>query len=111
VRLRVASIEEYDYARVLALTLEGEGLTARLELPRKLLDEIGWRPSQGEEVEVALEGERGSLEDWEIVMSGRVLRASEGEVAYTFGGLLLVVRGAGVRPLSKAYLKLRRTAR
>lgn len=109
-KLRVSSVERYDYAKVLALTMSGEGLEARLELPIAIADEIGWRPAAGDVVELELAAGAGDLDAWEIVLSGTLLRAGEGQVAYTFGGLLFTLKGPSVEPLKRVYLKLRRAA-
>ncbi|MEM0023747.1 MAG: hypothetical protein QXJ38_02480 [Thermofilaceae archaeon] len=107
-KLKVAKVEKYDYADVALLVMEGEGLTASLEVPIKILEEVGWRPAAGDEVELVLGEELGSTDEWDIVMSGKPLKASEGKIAYTFGGLLLTVMGPEQKPLEKVYLKLRR---
>lgn len=108
VRLKVLGIEGYDYADILALEMEGENVRARLELPLKILEEAGWTPSRGEEVNLELAEELGQLNDWEIVLSGKLLRSGEEEVTYSFGGLLFTLRGAVANRPKKAYLKLRR---
>lgn len=107
-RLRVSRAEKLDYARVLVLEMEGEGVSARLELPIKVLEEIGWHPSPGDEVEVEVEREPRSVDEWEVVMSGRLLKAGRGEITYTFGGLLFTLVDSSAEPLKKTYLMLRR---
>ena len=106
-RLRVSSIETYDYAKVAALTMSGEGFEVRLELPLQVLDETGWEPAAGDELELELSADAGDVDAWEIVLSGTLLKAGENEVTYTFGGLLCTVKGAEVKPFKKVYLKLR----
>jgi len=109
VRLRVSQAEKYDYTDVVALTMVGEGVEARLELPVRVMEEAGWYPPPvGAEVEVELAQEPGGLDEWEIALSGVLLKRGEGLVAYTFGGLLLTLRGAVGEPPRKVYLKLRR---
>lgn len=107
-RLKVARVEEYDYAYVSSLEMQGEGFSVLLELPYKILEEVDWRPAPGDEVELVLDEALGGMEEWEIVMSGKLLKTSEGRVVYTFGGLLLTLMGSEVKPLKKVYLKLKR---
>jgi hypothetical protein len=108
VKLRVTSVELYDYTKVAALAMSGEGgAEVRLELPLQVVDEVGWGPKAGDEVELELSASAGDLDAWDIVLSGSLLKAGEGAVTFTFGGLLCTVRGAGIEPLKRVYLKLR----
>lgn len=106
-RLRVSSVETYDYAKVAALTMSGEGFEVRLELPLRVLNEVGWEPAAGDELELELSADAGDVDAWEVVLSGTLLKAGESEATYTFGGLLCTVKGAEVKPFKKVYLKLR----
>ena len=106
-KLSVTSLENYDYASIVAITMEGEGYKVKLELPQKVLDEVGWRPSVGDGIEMRLESEAGNLDEWDIVLSGTLLKRERGLVAYSFGGLVCTIRGRITRPKRKVYLKLR----
>lgn len=107
-KLRVASVELYDYTRVAALTMSGEeGVEVRLELPIQVVDEVGWSPKVGDEVELELSASAGNLDAWDIVLSGRPLKAGGGAVTFTFGGLLCTVKGVGAEPPKRLFLKLR----
>lgn len=103
----MSSVESYDYAKVVALTMSGEGFEVRLELPLRVVEEVGWEIAAGSELELELSTNAEDLDAWEVVLSGKLLKASESGVTFTFGGLLCTVKGAEVKPLEKVYLKLR----
>lgn len=103
----VTSVEKYDYAKVLCISMKSGEAVLKLELPLKILEEVGWRPSEGDEVEVELTGERGSLEGWDIILSGRILSSKGLGITYSFGGLLFEVRGARIEAPEKAYIRLK----
>jgi len=108
VKLRVASVELYDYTKVAALTMSGEGgAEVRLELPLQVADETGWDPRTGDEVELEISDSAEDLDAWDIVMSGKLLKAGGDAVTFTFGGLLCTVKGIGAELPRKVYLKLR----
>ncbi|MCS7104152.1 MAG: hypothetical protein NZ954_01115 [Thermofilaceae archaeon] len=108
-KLKLVSVHKYDYAKVLMLKMRGEkGEEASLELPEKILESIGWRPSINDEVELEASPEVGDLSDWEIALSGQLLKAREGEVTYSCGGLLCTLKETGVATPRNIYLKLRR---
>lgn len=106
-RAVVTSVERYDYARVLCIGMKSGEAELKLELPLKILEEVGWRPSEGDEVEVELASERGSLEGWDIVLSGRLLSTEGQAITYSFGGLLCTIRGARLEAPERVYLRLR----
>lgn len=107
-KVLLSSIKRYDYANVVALLMRGGGYEVRLELPTRVLDEVGWEPRVSDEVELEVTPEGGSLEEWEVVLSGKLLKAGEGEYTLSCGGLLCTVKGPGASSLAKAYVRLRR---
>ncbi len=92
----VKSVEELHYARVKRVEVDlGDGFLA-VEVPEKVLEEVGWNPSPGDSVEVELSRERPeSLEGWDIVMGGYVyLKKEEENVIYaSLGGLKMTASG------------------
>ncbi|RLF05007.1 MAG: hypothetical protein DRK00_05470 [Thermoprotei archaeon] len=106
-RAVVTSVERYDYAKVLRVGMKAGEAELKLELPLKVLEEVGWRPSEGDEVEVELAGEKGDLEEWDIVLSGRLLSAEGRLITYSFGGLLCTIEGARLETPERVYLRLK----
>jgi len=104
--LTVKKVEELDYALVTSIYAEGENSRVKIEIPRRVLEEVGWRPSEGDVLEVALL-EKAEPEEWQIVMSGKPLKTGKNRVVYSFGGLICAVEGPGLRALDPAYLHLR----
>lgn len=107
VELVLTAVESYDYAKVKALTFQGEGLEVKLELPQRILEEVNWSPSPGDIVVAELSEKIGNLEEWDIVLSGTFLKKEAGYVAYSFGGLLCLIRGSSVEAPKRAYFALR----
>ncbi len=107
VELVLTAVEGYDYAKVKALTFQGEGLEVKLELPQRILEEVNWSPSPGDRVVAELSGKIGNLEEWDIVLSGTLLKREAEYAAYSFGGLLCLIKGSSVEAPKKAYFALR----
>lgn len=107
VELILTAIESYDYANVKALSFQGEGLEIRLELPQKIIEEVNWNPSLGDRVVVELSEKISDLKEWDIVLSGTLLRMEADFAVYSFGGLLCSIRGSSVGAPKKAHFALR----
>lgn len=102
----VKDLEEYDYASVLNIRLEGGKTRISLELPVQVLVDVGWRPREGEEVEIEV-SDKVKDGDWQIILSGKPLRHEKGKVVYSFGGLLCKIESPKIKIVDPVYLHLK----
>ena len=109
-RGEVTEVKALSYARVIRLTLKVSGGDVSLEIPQRVLEEVGWDPKPGEKVEVYLS--RGLRRDgWEIVYSGKVYLKKGDRVYLSFGGLIGTVsvkRYLNLGVGEKVYMGLKR---
>ncbi len=94
---RISRVERHGFEDVISLHLERDGVAISVEVPTVVLEELGAEElREGERVEVEVGSSRPELEEWDIVMRGRVfdVKEVEGErVLYaSFGGLQFRLR-------------------
>ncbi|MGB9708998.1 MAG: hypothetical protein ACP5II_05490 [Infirmifilum sp.] len=109
----ITSMGIVSYANVKRVQIEIEGETLDVEIPDKLLQEVGADPRVGSEVEVELSREPGDLSYWQIVMSAETYlkQEAQGKIYASAGGLQVVIPskilGDKIDIGEKVYLKLR----
>ncbi|RLE71195.1 MAG: hypothetical protein DRJ43_00175 [Thermoprotei archaeon] len=102
----VTGVKRYDYARITCIQLKSDDVEVELELPIRILDEVGWMPVKGDRVDMEFKDSREDLTGWDIVLSGKLLRVEEEKATYSFGGLLCTLKGSQLEPSRHLYLYL-----
>ncbi|MEZ0345443.1 MAG: hypothetical protein ABWK01_02715 [Infirmifilum sp.] len=110
---RIKAMEALSYADVTRFRIELEGGVLEVEIPLKLLQDVGVNPEVGTKVEVELSAKPEELEPWQIVLAGEVYlkQEAQGTLYASAGGLQIVmptkILTDNIDVGGKVYLKLR----
>ncbi|QOJ78276.1 hypothetical protein IG193_05770 [Infirmifilum lucidum] len=110
---RVTGVEMLSYADVARLRIEGESGVFEVEIPLKVLKEVGINPLPGSGIEIGVEKSASDFEGWDIVLSGEVYlrQESQNRLYISAGGLQIVIPisvATGFNNVGdKVYVKLR----
>ncbi len=89
----VTGIEVLSYADVARLRIESESGVFEVEVPIKVLKEVGINPSPGSSIEISVEKSVSDIEGWDIVLSGEVYlrQESQNRLYVSAGGLQIII--------------------
>ncbi len=89
----VTGIEVLSYADVARLRIESESGVFEVEVPLKVLKEVGINPSPGSSIEISVEKSVSDIEGWDIVLSGEVYlrQESQNRLYVSAGGLQIII--------------------